>query len=443
MQKIFSFAEIGEIQDNRSKVQILRTWKFKHPQYWEFEITTKDLKEFKANFDAKKRGVDLAVDENHDGNHKAVGWYKEVLQEWEKLFAIIEWTKEGLQLLKDKVYKYFSPELYFDFQDEESGETIKNLLIGWGITNRPFFKNMEALAACEPENTTKKNYFLSMENMRTFKELNEALSSKDKLSFSELSEVRLAFSELSEGDQNVFARELKDLENKFSEEEGQEGWEANGNGDQNNGTEGNGEGEGTQGQEGEQNGANGNEGGENWNGSWEGQEGGEGWEAGSFSWVDVNSKEFSEMLKAAVGLDIEGVKNLQKTFGEMAAARKKEDIEKKVNGLVFNEGTKQGFIKPAGKDAITNFVSKLNDNLVAEFFEILPKAVKPIIFNEIGKEGNQAAKSFSIPSTTPKGMTRESFVLNEVAKQYSEQNKVSLEDGLLQAEKIVKEQGIK
>ncbi len=432
MQKIFSFAEIGEIQDNRSKVQILRTWKFKHPQYWEFEITKNDLKEFKANFDAKVRGVDLAVDENHDGDHKAVGWYKEVLQEWEKLFAVIEWTKEGLQLLKEKVYKYFSPELYFDFQDEESGESIKNLLIGWGITNRPFFKNMEALAACEPEDKTKKNYFLSMENMKTFKELNDALSSKDKLSFSELSEVRLAFSELSEGDQNVFSRDLKNLETKFNEDE-EEGTAGEGQ----EGQEG---GEGTEGQE-----AAAEQNGEDWEG--QGAEGtGEGWEGGeawSFSWVDVNSKEFSEMLKSAVGLDIEGVKNLQKTFGEMAAARKKEDIEKKVNGLVFNEGTKQGFIKPAGKDAITNFVSKLNDNLVAEFFEILPKAVKSINFNEIGKEGNQAAKSFSVPTITPAWMSRESFVLNEVAKQYSEQNKVSLEDGLLKAEKIVKEQGIK
>lgn len=422
MQKIFSFAEIGEIQDNRSKVQILRTWKFKHPQYWEFEISKKDLAEFKENFDAKIRGVDLAVDENHDGNHKAVGWYKEVLQEWEKLFAVIEWTKEGLQLLKEKVYRYFSPELYFDFQDEESGQIIKNLLIGWGITNRPFFKNMEALAACEPENTTK-NYFLSIDNMKTFKELNETLNSKDKLSFSELSEVRLAFSELSEGDQNVFARDLKNLETKFSEDEETETTEETTiettTEEETTTTETTETTEETT------------------------ETPTEGGEAGSFSWVDVNSKEFSEMLKSAVGLDIDGVKNLQKTFGEMAAARKKEDIEKKVNGLVFNEGTKQGFIKPTGKDAITNFVSKLNDNLVAEFFEILPKAVKSINFNEIGKEGNQAAKSFSVSSTTPAGVSRESYVINEVAKQYSEQNNVSIEDGLLKAEKIVKEQGIK
>lgn len=440
MQKIFSFAEIGEIQDNRSKVQILRTWKFKHPQYWEFEITKKDLAEFKANYDAKKRGVDLAVDENHDGNHKAVGWYKEVLQEWDKLFAVIEWTKEGLKLLKEKVYRYFSPELYFDFQDEESGEIIKNLLIGWGITNRPFFKNMEALAACEPENTTKVNYFLNTENMKSFKELNEALSSKDKLSFSELSEVRLAFSELSEGDQNVFSTDFKNLENKFSEEEQTQAWEEggenNGNWDQNNGTQENGEDKGMEGEGNESWEDKGNE-----EGAGEGQ-GQEGWDK-AFSWVDVNSKEFSEMLKSAVGLDIEGVKNLQKTFWEMAAKAKKEEIEKKVNWLVFNEGTKTWFIKPAWKDAITNFVSKLNDNLVAEFFEILPKAVKSINFNEIGKEGNQTAKSFSVPTTTPAWMSRESFVLNEVAKQYSEQNKVSLEDGLLKAEKIVKEQGIK
>jgi hypothetical protein len=78
---------------------------------------------------------------------------------------------------------------------------------------------------------------------------------------------------------------------------------------------------------------------------------------------------------------------------------------------------------PKGKDKITAFVSKLSDNLVNEFFEILPQAVKSVNFNEIGKQGDKTANSFNVPTTTPAGHTRESFVINEVAKQYNEQNK--------------------
>ena len=70
------------------------------------------------------------MDVNHDPEHKAVGWYKSVFREGNRLFATIEWTKEGLKHLQEQAYRYFSPELYFEFQDEETGDTIKNLLIG-------------------------------------------------------------------------------------------------------------------------------------------------------------------------------------------------------------------------------------------------------------------------------------------------------------------------
>ena len=162
-RKFFSYSEIIKSGDKMSKVQILKTWKWKHSSYWEFSTNERDLKEFKQNFDDKVRGVDLAVDVGHDFNHKAVGWFKELMIEGKKLFATIEWNHEGLYLVKEKVYKYFSPELHFEFQDEETGKVIKNLLSGWGITNRPFFKNMEALEASEEgdtQNKWKHYYFL-------------------------------------------------------------------------------------------------------------------------------------------------------------------------------------------------------------------------------------------------------------------------------------------
>jgi hypothetical protein len=78
---------------------------------------------------------------------------------------------------------------------------------------------MEALAACETTDTTpKKFYFLNLESMRNFKELTEAFKSKQTLSFSELSEVRLAFSSLDETEQTANFQDLKTLESKFSDE---------------------------------------------------------------------------------------------------------------------------------------------------------------------------------------------------------------------------------
>lgn len=87
---------------------------------------------------------------------------------------------------------------------------------------------MEALAACEPENETKKHYFFNIENMKTFKELHAEFSVKGALTFSEMEEVRLAFSELSQADQTANASALKQLEGKFNEDDSQEGKEGEG-----------------------------------------------------------------------------------------------------------------------------------------------------------------------------------------------------------------------
>jgi phage I-like protein len=88
------------------------------------------LDDFIKNFQENKRGIDLAVDINHEPNHKAVGWIKNLAKKGgDAVFATVEWTKEGLELVKSGAYKYFSPELFFSFRDEESGETIQNLLV--------------------------------------------------------------------------------------------------------------------------------------------------------------------------------------------------------------------------------------------------------------------------------------------------------------------------
>jgi phage I-like protein len=105
----------------------------------------------KKNFDDNVRKIELAVDENHEPHHKALAWYRELIVKdgGETLFAKLELTPQGAKLLSEGAYKYFSPEIYFKKQDEETGEVISNLLIGGAFTNRPFFKAMKPLLASE------------------------------------------------------------------------------------------------------------------------------------------------------------------------------------------------------------------------------------------------------------------------------------------------------
>lgn len=132
------------------ELQIARVGKWDHPMYGEIEITKDSIDEMKQNFDDNARWIEIAVDENHEWNHRALGWFRKVTKKGEDaLFATIELTKKGAELLTEWAYKYFSPEIVFNKHDEESWEIIKNLLIGGAFTNRPFFKAMQPLLANE------------------------------------------------------------------------------------------------------------------------------------------------------------------------------------------------------------------------------------------------------------------------------------------------------
>jgi phage I-like protein len=143
------FSELTASEGNLSKIQILRTGTWNHPEYGVFSITEADLDEFVFNFQANVVGHDICVDVNHDWNHTAIGWYKELTREGNVLFASIEWNDKGLELINSKEYRYFSPELYFTYKPADSDQVFRNVLYGGGITNRPFFKKMKALKMSE------------------------------------------------------------------------------------------------------------------------------------------------------------------------------------------------------------------------------------------------------------------------------------------------------
>lgn len=417
----FSFAEITDSWKT-SKIQILRTWNWKHPVYGALKISENDLEQFKENFDNKTRGVDLAVDINHDMGHRAVGWYKEVIKEWEKLFAVIEWTKEGVELIKTGVYRYFSPELHFIFQDEETGKQIKNVLVWGWITNRPFFKNMEALKMHEVENKNKDIYFYNTDKMN-FKDIAAKLQDKENISAEEFNEATVAFEELNYEETVANMETMTNLQAKFNEEEKEE--------EEKETPEVEAETEETPDEtpEEEEKEEEADEKEEEADPSEEKKE---------FS----ESQEFSEMLKAQTGMSLDEIKDQQKKFSEMSRQFKEKEISEKLGTFMFNDSTKEWFILPKCKDKLTAFVSKLNDNMAKEFFEILPNMNAKVQFGEMGAEG-KTASAFNIPETTPAGFDRESFVIATVADQLQEKDGLEYSEAIIKAGQIVEKQNLK
>ena len=127
---------------HRSWIMLFPEGDFVHEQYGELHFTPQRLRGIKANFDRRVRHIDIAIDANHDQD-KATGWL-ECLELRPQtldtrtgeatpsgLWGRVRWTPLGAQLLRDQIYRYFSPE-FGPWTDPETGEEFTDVLIGGG-----------------------------------------------------------------------------------------------------------------------------------------------------------------------------------------------------------------------------------------------------------------------------------------------------------------------
>ncbi len=173
----------------------------------------------------------------------------------EDLFAKLELTQKGADLLNEGAYRYFSPEIVFYKTDEETGKPITNMLVGGAFTNRPFFKSMQPLMASEDGQATEgarsaqgeaglgysENFYIFFEpTMKTLLDLLAAFSELAKISKVQKEQLEAAFNELpADSKSPEITATVNATLAKFSEEgEGQGAGEGAGTG------AGNGEGEG-------------------------------------------------------------------------------------------------------------------------------------------------------------------------------------------------------
>jgi hypothetical protein len=123
-------------------VQVIRTGKWKHPQYGPFEISLDTLQAFKKNFDDKVLGVDPAYDYAHQSGLEAAAWFRELKIEGNRLLARLDYTPKGAEKIANKEYRYSSADFEFNYKDPETGKTFGPVLKGAAFTNRPFIKGM-------------------------------------------------------------------------------------------------------------------------------------------------------------------------------------------------------------------------------------------------------------------------------------------------------------
>ena len=110
------------------------------------------MKEFVKNFNSGLRN-DIPINEGHEvmDEKPAIGWFKKLVNKGsDGLWAVVEWTEQGKDLLRQKAYKYFSPEFYQQYEDPETRRVYNNVLVGGALTNKPYFKELTPVVFSEP-----------------------------------------------------------------------------------------------------------------------------------------------------------------------------------------------------------------------------------------------------------------------------------------------------
>lgn len=363
-----NFDEAGGIP---GEIHILPKGKWDHPSYGKMEITDSDIALFMKHFEEGLRN-DIPITQGHDSDGEdspAVGWFKKLITRENGLWATVEWTSKGLELLRQKAYKYFSPEFYQVYEDPESREVFDNVLVGGALTNKPYFKELTPVLLSE--NTIKyfkENKFMDIKELMkkkaaelTPEEKAYMKTCKDKMSEAERETFKAVFDE--EGEKP--AEEKPADEEKPKEEEAPKEKEK------------------------------------------PKEEGGEKVEASEKNMVKISAGELKILQENA-------------DKGKQAFA---ELHKNKINGiaeaLVFSEKNSKGKFLPKGKASLVTFMESLTDKQLVAFQEVMKSTPEVKLFGEIGT-GDTADAS---------GSAKER-VISEIEKEMKGDSKMRFSDAL-------------
>lgn len=148
-------AEIPTLADGetRQRIQVFPPASDKtyaHPKQ-KFKLTKERLEGFVA--DINTRGDAIPVDQDHafakGMNAPAAGWFVKGSAELTDggLFADVEWTADGAADVRARRYRFISPEFSFSSRQNDGKVEKVPCLAAASMTNRPFFTEMEPIAA--------------------------------------------------------------------------------------------------------------------------------------------------------------------------------------------------------------------------------------------------------------------------------------------------------
>ena len=133
-----------ELSDSSSTwIQAFPMGTWNHPTYGEIQMNLGRAEQMAANIKANVRGQELDIDYDHKAlTNIAAGWVKDAEARTDGLWLSVEWTTKALDAIKQKEYRYFSPEYTDEWTSPIDNKVHKDVVFGGALTNRPFLKGI-------------------------------------------------------------------------------------------------------------------------------------------------------------------------------------------------------------------------------------------------------------------------------------------------------------
>jgi hypothetical protein len=127
--------------------------RYLHPVHGELHFTRERLERIADGVNVGVRGITPALDFDHREDRakggKAAGWITAAEVRPDGLWIAVEWTTEARGEVRAGAWRYLSPE-FGDWTDPRTGIRHRDVLLGAALTNRPFLRDLQPVAACEP-----------------------------------------------------------------------------------------------------------------------------------------------------------------------------------------------------------------------------------------------------------------------------------------------------
>lgn len=153
------WVDLGDVQLDEgtgSWIQAMPYGTWEHPVHGNITFDVKRAQRFADNVNSNVRGQELDIDYDHkEKTGEAAGWVKKAEARSDGLYLFVDWTKDAFDKIKNKAYRYFSPEFVDQWKHPQTGQKHQDVVFGGALTNRPFLKgilpiNLSELTGNEP-----------------------------------------------------------------------------------------------------------------------------------------------------------------------------------------------------------------------------------------------------------------------------------------------------